>query len=473
MLCQDTGGRVRSGASLVGHVGEEIQLHRQRHGLHATADAEPSIQRRDVGPDAAFRDPQLCRDLPGAQTVRHLLQHDPLASRQSRPDRRRLPGSVGHGLELSGGPQLLLLRERSLTSSDGSNSFGDLCRRGALVQEPVDPQAESLEEVLFLLPAGEHEDSRGRAHGPKPSGELEAVQPGDAQVEDDDVRVDAGSLLDRTVALTDLADDLSSSQLGTGHPDKVPDQGVVFDDEDSGEGGGHVPLKCSIPMAGTPLEARSRLSWEESVAVSHVFVVDGHAVVLEAVQVLCAEQSGLDFAGGASTVPEATRLLDEAPADVLLIDMELPASLELVRTARDRWPRTAVLAMHDATAPERLQQAMSMGAVGVVEKSAEISELIGAIRRAATGGPRTHGAAAASAGAEEKDVPLSPRERAVLRLLAAGRSNQEIAAELGISPRTVASHVASIYRRLQVETRIEAVTAAIRLGISPEAAADT
>ena len=204
----------------------------------------------------------------------------------------------------------------------------------------------------------------------------------------------------------------------------------------------------------------------------HVFVVDGQAVVLEAVRLLCAEHGGLEFAGGASSVPEAARTLDEVSADVLLIDLELPASLELVQTARSRWPRTAVLAMHDGTAPERLQQAMSMGATGIVEKSAEISELTGAIRRAATGGPRTHGAAA-SGGGDDKDVPLSPRERAVLSLVAAGRSNQEIATELGISPRTVASHVASIYRRLQVETRIEAATAAIRLGIASGSETDS
>jgi DNA-binding NarL/FixJ family response regulator len=273
--------------------------------------------------------------------------------------------------------------------------------------------------------------------------------------------------------MTDLAHDLGPGQLDTGHPDEVPDHRVIFDDEDAGGGCGHVPLLCSIPGAGSPLKAEIRLSREKMVAVFHVFVVDGQAVVLEAVRLLCAEHGGLEFAGGASSVPEAARTLDEVSADVLLIDLELPASLELVRTARSRWPRTAVLAMHDGTAPERLQQAMSMGAMGIVEKSAEISELTGAIRRAATGGPRTHGAAAAPAGADEKDVPLSPRERAVLSLLAAGRSNQEIATELGISPRTVASHVASIYRRLQVETRIEAATAAIRLGIASGSEADS
>ena len=227
-----------------------------------------------------------------------------------------------------------------------------------------------------------------------------------------------------------------------------------------------MPLLCSIPGAGSPLKAGTRLS-REMVALFHVFVVDGQAVVLEAVRLLCAEQSGLAFAGGASSVPEAARTLDEVSADVLLIDLELPASLELVQTARSRWPRTAVLAVHDGTAPERPRQALAMGAVGVVEKSAQIPELVGAIRRAGTGGPRTHGAAA-SAGADDVDVPLSARERAVLRLLAAGSSNQEIATELGISPRTVASHVASIYRRLQVETRIEAATTAIRLGIASE-----
>jgi DNA-binding NarL/FixJ family response regulator len=211
--------------------------------------------------------------------------------------------------------------------------------------------------------------------------------------------------------------------------------------------------------------------------VSHVFVVDDHAVVLEAVRLVCEKDPGLHFAGGASSVPEATRALEGVRADVLMIDMELPDSLEFVRAARDRWPEAGILAIHDGSPPDLLREALELGAAGVVPKSAETAELVGAIRRAASGRPRSHGAlgVARPGGAEEIDrrsLDLSPREHDVLRLLARGPSNAEIAAELGISPRTVASHVASVYRKLQVDTRVDAATSAIRLGIASDRTPD-
>jgi DNA-binding NarL/FixJ family response regulator len=199
--------------------------------------------------------------------------------------------------------------------------------------------------------------------------------------------------------------------------------------------------------------------------VFHIFVVDGHIVVLEAMRIVCEQHAGLHFAGGTTSVPEAMQALAKDQPDVMLIDIDLPASMDLLREARDRWPGTGILAHHDGAPSERLREALDLGAGGVVSKSAEIGELVGAIRRAASGGPRTLGATA-RAPEDERGVALSSRERDVLRLLANGRSNSEIAAELGISPRTVASHVASIYRRLQVATRVEAATMAIRLGIS-------
>jgi two-component system, NarL family, response regulator DevR len=209
--------------------------------------------------------------------------------------------------------------------------------------------------------------------------------------------------------------------------------------------------------------------------VSHVFVVDDHTIVLEAIRLVCEQDTELHFAGGAPSVPEATRALAEVRADVLLIDMELPSALDLVRTARERWPQAGILAVHDGSPPDLLREALELGAAGVVPKSAETAELVGAIRRAASGRPRSHGSLGVTRpeGRQEVDhgnVDLSLREHNVLRLLVRGRSNREIGAELGISPRTVASHVASVYRKLQVDTRVDAATAAIRLGIASDLA---
>jgi DNA-binding NarL/FixJ family response regulator len=209
-----------------------------------------------------------------------------------------------------------------------------------------------------------------------------------------------------------------------------------------------------------------------------VFVIDDQALVLEAVRHLCEQNSDLRFCGGASSVPDAIKALNGPAADVVMLDMELPYSLEFVRTARERWQGAGILAVHDGAPPELLRRAVGLGATGVVAKSAEIGELVGALRRAASGGPRTLGGPSSDGAGwseEEPQLPgsLSPRERDVLRRLALGRSNTEIASDLGISPRTVASHVGSIYRRLQVHTRIDAAAAAIRLGIASRADADS
>jgi DNA-binding NarL/FixJ family response regulator len=212
----------------------------------------------------------------------------------------------------------------------------------------------------------------------------------------------------------------------------------------------------------------------------HVFVVDDQMLILEAIRLLCERNSDLRFHGGASSVPEAIKALNGPPADVVVVDMELPSSLEFVRSTRDRWPGAGILAVHDGAPPELLRQAVGLGAMGVVAKAAEVGELLGALRRAASGGPRTLGGRGTDGGgwSSVEEAPrtpglLSPRELEVLRALALGRSNREIASDLGISPRTVASHVGTIYRRLQVHTRIDAATAAIRLGIASRAGADS
>jgi DNA-binding NarL/FixJ family response regulator len=277
------------------------------------------------------------------------------------------------------------------------------------------------------------------------------------------------------IAVPDLSHDLGAGEISACHPDEASDQRVILDDEHPREGGrGHVNRQISIPAPKPTRPVGARLSREKGVAVSHVFVVDGHGVILEAVRLLCSEHGGLSYAGGASSVPEAIPALAHVRVDVLMIDLGLSDSLGLVRTARARWPGAAILVVHDRGPANRIRKALALGAVGVVDKSAEITELLGAIRRAASGGPRTLGAVSPPPGLAEGMPSLSARERAVLRLLAHGQSNAEIAAELGISPRTVASHVASVYRRLQVETRVDAAAEAMRLGITsgPEGQAD-
>lgn len=205
--------------------------------------------------------------------------------------------------------------------------------------------------------------------------------------------------------------------------------------------------------------------------MSRVFVVDDHATIREAVRLICEQEADLQFVGGAPSAMAALESLDRERPDVLLVDIDLPSSLDFLREAHERRPEARILGLYDESPPRVLQGALAAGAVGVVSKTAETGEFLGAIRRAAAGRPRTSaGPVSGSEGAEGPPAfaSLSPRERDVLALLAHGRTNAQIATTLGISARTVGTHVGSIYLKLQAGSRVEAVRLAHRLGLLPQ-----
>jgi DNA-binding NarL/FixJ family response regulator len=189
-----------------------------------------------------------------------------------------------------------------------------------------------------------------------------------------------------------------------------------------------------------------------------VAIVDDHPVVREGTAALLGAQPGLTIVGTAASLEEAKPLLDPARVDVLLLDIRLGAESGLTLLARDA-PRPAVVVLTAYDYPQYAAAARRLGAAGFVVKTAPVAELVEAIRCAAAGGLAFGCGPDAAAAAT-----LSRREREVVRLVADGRSNDEIGAALGITTKTVEGHLRRLFERLGAQSRTELATRAVREG---------
>jgi DNA-binding NarL/FixJ family response regulator len=212
--------------------------------------------------------------------------------------------------------------------------------------------------------------------------------------------------------------------------------------------------------------------------VIRIVVVDDHAVVRSGLQLLLSAEEDMEIVGAAGTVREAVFEVRAAKPDVLLLDVTMPeeSGIDGLPKLLHESPEMRVLMLSMQDDPSYLREAFAAGARGYVLKEAIDAELVAAVRDVAAGnryvhpalGARMVAADAAARAAVDAD-PLSDREREVLRLLALGYTNQEIAKQLYISVRTAETHRAHIMRKLELSTRAELVRYAIEHGqLEPE-----
>ena len=206
--------------------------------------------------------------------------------------------------------------------------------------------------------------------------------------------------------------------------------------------------------------------------VIRVVLADDHAVVREGTAELL-ERAGIQVVGQAADGSAAVDLVEKLRPDVLLIDLAMPGmdGLEAMRRVRKVAPETAVLALTAHEEDAYVMAALEAGVNGYLTKAARGRELVEAVRAVASGGSifspaiasRVFSRALGQTSFPPRERPTE-RELAVLTGAARGLGNKQIAAELGISPRTVQTHLTNVFTKLGVSSRTEAVLRALKEG---------
>ena len=209
-----------------------------------------------------------------------------------------------------------------------------------------------------------------------------------------------------------------------------------------------------------------------------VVLVDDHDLFRTGLRNLLAEQ-GLTIIGEAGAGSEAIRLVQELAPDVVVMDLNMPgmSGVEATRHITSIAPLTRVLVLTISDQDGDVMDAILAGACGYLLKDASIQELLRGIRSASVGESlisphiagkvlqRVRSSSAQPEMAETIKAELSDREIEVLKLIANGKDNAEIAGDLHISPKTVKNHISNILMKLQIDNRIQAAVYAVRSGI--------
>jgi two-component system, NarL family, response regulator NreC len=206
-------------------------------------------------------------------------------------------------------------------------------------------------------------------------------------------------------------------------------------------------------------------------------IVDDHAVVRAGLRLLLEAEADIEVVAEAGDARGAVFETRAQKPDVILLDVVMPgrSGLEAIPDLLKESPESKILLLSMQDDAAYVREAFASGASGYVLKEAADAEVVGAVREVAEGRRYVHpalGARLVSADAEERAKeeadPLSEREHEILRLLALGHTNQEIASSLYLSVRTVETHRAHIMQKLRISTRAELVRYALEQGMLEE-----
>jgi two-component system response regulator NreC len=215
--------------------------------------------------------------------------------------------------------------------------------------------------------------------------------------------------------------------------------------------------------------------------VIRLLIIDDHQLVRSGLRRLLEAEEDFTVEDEAGTAYDAVRLARLHKPDVILLDVVMPggSGLDAIPEIREAAPDAKIVTLSMQDDPSYVRQAFASGANGYVLKEAADDELLAAVREVAAGGNYVDpqlgarlAAADATAAADAAVDPLSDREHEVLRLLALGHTNQEIAQMLFISVRTAETHRARIMQKLRISTRAELVRYAIDHGVLAEDGAE-
>jgi DNA-binding NarL/FixJ family response regulator len=211
-----------------------------------------------------------------------------------------------------------------------------------------------------------------------------------------------------------------------------------------------------------------------------IVLVDDHTIVRQGLRALLEQQSDLRVVGETGDGVEAVLLVERLLPDVMIVDMMMPSltGTEVTRQVRQRSPRTQVVLLSMHASEGYVLEALRAGALAYVLKEGTAEELVRAVRQVAAGhrylseplSDRAIAAYAKRAANAEPDPleSLTPRERAVLHLVAQGLTSRQIAERLVVSRRTVESHRANLKRKLDLKNTVDLVRFAVRQGLIVE-----
>jgi two-component system, NarL family, response regulator LiaR len=203
-----------------------------------------------------------------------------------------------------------------------------------------------------------------------------------------------------------------------------------------------------------------------------ILLVDDHSVVRQGLRMFLAIDPAFEVVGEASNGAEALDLVAALKPDVVLMDLIMPVmdGVEATRLIRRQYPETEVIALTSVLEDNAVIGAVKAGAIGYLLKDTGADELLKSIRAASAGQVQLSPAVAERLMREirtpENPEKLTERETDVLRCLAEGKANKEIARELLVSETTVKSHVSNILTKLGVPSRTQAALYAVRIGLA-------
>ena len=207
-----------------------------------------------------------------------------------------------------------------------------------------------------------------------------------------------------------------------------------------------------------------------------VLIADDHAIVRKGIRALLATEKGIEVVGEAEDGGEALAQARQLRPDVVLMDLVMPVmnGVDTIRQISDQLPDVRILVLTSFTGLDKIFPAIKAGALGYLLKDSSPEELVRAIRQVYQGNASLHPAVARKllqelsepSGRAPTEDPLTDREKEVLRLVAQGRHNQEIADLLAISEATVRTHVSHILTKLELSSRTQAALYALRRGIA-------
>jgi len=208
-----------------------------------------------------------------------------------------------------------------------------------------------------------------------------------------------------------------------------------------------------------------------------VFITDDHAIVRNGIRAVLATEPDMEVVGEAENGRQAVEAVPRLQPDVVLMDLVMPEmdGIEAIARITAAMPEARILVLTSFAADDKVFPAVKAGAMGYLLKESGADELLSAIRSIHAGDTSLHPAIARkllhevsrpSRAGPPTEEPLTERELDVLRLVARGQSNREIAAELIISDATVRTHVSNILGKLHLASRTQATLYALREGIA-------